>query len=169
MYSGDAMDMTGEDPIDILQLLDTLEDAITGGWPVPGMKRAMVDVDKATEIIASIREHLPAEIESAREIAAERDRLIEEANAEAEHLVEDAHRQAAEMVQQEGLYKTAERQARALLEQSTAQARRVRAEADEYAVESLRSLEIRLEQTLATVQNGIATLQQQTRLTQDEP
>ena len=166
MHDGD---IRGGGSIDILQLLDILEDTITGGWPVPGMKRAMVDVDKATELIESIRAHLPAEIESAREIAAERERLIEEANAEAEHTLENGRRQAAEMVQQEGLYKTAERQARALLEQSTAQANRVRAEADEYAVESLRSLEIRLEQTLSTVQNGIATLQRQTRATQDEP
>ncbi len=132
------------------------------------MKRAMVDVEKATELIASVREHLPSEVEAAREIAAERDRLLEEAGAEAEHMVENGRRQAAEMIEQEGLYKTAERQARALLEQAAAQAGRIRAEADEYAMESLRSLEIRLEQTLATVQNGIATLQQ-TRTTQDEP
>jgi len=155
-------DEEGGRAIDILQQLDNLEDIITGGWPVPGMKRAMVDVDKATELIESIREHLPAEIESAREIAAERERLL----AEAQRMVENAQRQAAELVQQEGLYRTAERQARALLDQTTAQADRIRAEADAYAVESLQSLEIRLEQTLATVQNGLATLQ--ARTPQDE-
>jgi len=159
-------DEDGGRAIDILQQLDNLEDIITGGWPVPGMKRAMVDVDKATELIESIREHLPAEIESAREIAAERERLLDEATAEAQRMVENAQRQAAELVQQEGLYRTAERQARALLDQTTAQADRIRAEADAYAVESLQSLEIRLEQTLATVQNGLATLQ--ARTPQDE-
>jgi len=155
-------DEEGGRAIDILQQLDNLEDIITGGWPVPGMKRAMVDVDKATELIESIREHLPAEIESAREIAA----VLDEATAEAQRMVENAQRQAAELVQQEGLYRTAERQARALLDQTTAQADRIRAEADAYAVESLQSLEIRLEQTLATVQNGLATLQ--ARTPQDE-
>lgn len=160
------MNEEGGRAIDILQLLDNLEDTITGGWPVPGMKRGMVDVDKATGLIESIRAHLPAEIESAREIAAERERLLDEASAEAQHMVENAQRQAAELVQQEGLYRTAERQARALLDQTTAQADRIRAEADAYAVESLQSLEIRLEQTLATVQNGLATLQ--ARTPQDE-
>lgn len=156
------MNEEGGRAIDILQLLDNLEDTITGGWPVPGMKRGMVDVDKATGLIESIRAHLPAEIESAREIAAERERLLDEASAEAQHMVENAQRQAAELVQQEGLYRTAERQARALLDQTEAQADRIRAEADAYAVESLQSLEIRLEQTLATVQNGLATLQART-------
>jgi hypothetical protein len=156
------MNEEGGRAIDILQLLDNLEDTITGGWPVPGMKRGMVDVDKATGLIESIRAHLPAEIESAREIAAERERLLDEASAEAQHMVENAQRQAAELVQQEGLYRTAERQARALLEQTAEQADRIRAEADAYAVESLQSLEIRLEQTLATVQNGLATLQART-------
>jgi len=160
----------GGGSIDILQLLDNLEDTITGGWPVPGMKRAMVDVDKATELIESIRQHLPPEVQSAREISAARERLLEEATAEAQRLMENAHRQATELVQQEGLYKTAERQARALLEQTTAQSNKIRAEADAYAVESLRSLEIRLEQTLSTVQNGISTLQaQQPRVEDDQP
>ncbi len=126
----------------------------------------MVDVDKATEIIEAIREHLPAEVETARELMAERERMMEEAHKEARGVVEDARRQAAELVQQEGIYKTAERQASAMLDQAQARADEIRARADEYAVESLRALEARLTQTLATVQNGIASLQ--SRTTQEE-
>lgn len=151
--------LKGGTPIDILQLLDDLEDVIHAGWPVPGVGRAMVDVAKAGEIIETIREHLPAEMQSARELAANREQYLEQANAEAQGIVEAAHRQGAELVQQEGIYKTAERQARALLDQANARAEETRARADDYAVESLRSLEARLTQTLATVQNGITSLQ----------
>lgn len=149
----------GGSPIDVLQLLDDLEEIIGAGWPVPGVGRAMVDVDKATEIIESIREHLPAEMQSAREMVAERQAVMEQAEQEARGIVEDAQRHAAELVQQEGIYKTAERQARAILDQAQARADETRARADEYAVESLRALEARLSQTLATVQNGITSLQ----------
>ena len=123
----------------------------------------MVDVDRATELIESIRERLPQEMQEARRFVAERDSLLEQAHAEAERIVDEAQREAAEMVRQEGIYRTAERQARAMLDQAGARAQEIRARADEYALESLRSLEARLTQTLATVQNGIAALQDRTQ------
>ncbi len=129
------------------------------------MGRAMVDVDKATDIVESIRQQLPKDLETARQIAADRERLLGEADAEAQHVVDQAHQQAADLVHQEGVYRTAERQARALLDQATARAEEIRARSDEYAMESLQSLEIRLAQTLSTVQNGIATLQAHTTRT----
>ena len=156
-------------PIDTLQLLDELEEVIGAGWPVPGVGRAMVDVDRAMEMIESIRASLPQEIQEARQIVAERESLLDQAHAEAERLVDEAQREAAELVRQEGVYKTAERQARAMLDQASARAAEERARADEYAIESLRSLEAhlrsleeRLTQTLDTVHNGIATLQART-------
>ena len=148
--------------IDTLQLLEELEEVIGAGWPVPGVGRAMVDVDRATEIIESIREHLPQEIQEARQLVAERDSLREQAHAEARRVVEDAQREAAALVREQGVHKTAERQARAMLDQASARAEEIYARADEYAIESLRSLEARLTQTLATVHNGIASLQART-------
>jgi vacuolar-type H+-ATPase subunit H len=149
-------------PIDTLQLLDELEEVIGAGWPVPGVGRAMVDVDRAMEMIESIRASLPQEVQEARQIVAERESLFDQARAEAERLVDEAQREAAELVRQEGVYKTAERQARAMLDQASARAEEIYARADEYAIESLRSLEARLTQTLDTVQNGIAALQART-------
>ncbi len=153
--------------IDILQLLDDLEEVIGAGWPVPGVGRAMVDVDRASELVESIREHLPQEMESARALMAERDSVLDQAHAEGQRIVDDAQRDAAELVNQEGIYKTAERHARSMIEQANARADEIRARADEYAVESLRALEARLTQTLSTVQNGIASLQ--SRAPEDEP
>lgn len=156
----------GGSQIDIPQLLDELEEVIGAGWPVPGVGRAMVDVDKATELIESIREHFPSELESARQVMAERDSLLEQAQAEAQNIERAAEQRASELVRQEGVYKTAERQARAMLDQAGARADEIRSKADEYAIDSLRSLEARLSQTLATVHNGIASLQ--SRAPQDE-
>jgi len=75
----------------------------------------MVDVDRAIEMIESIRASLPQEIQEARQLVAERESLLDQAHAEAERLVDDAQREAADLVRQEGVYKTAERQARAML------------------------------------------------------
>ncbi len=149
----------GDPEIDILQLLETLEDTLNSGWPVPGVGRAMVDIDKATELLDQIRERLPEDLTTARQIAGQRDELLEQALAEAQRIREEAEADAAELVRQEGIYKTAERQAQAIIDQARARAEEIRARADEYAIDSLRALESRLSQTLATVQNGIASLQ----------
>ena len=148
--------------VDVLRLIDDLEEVIGAGWPVPGVGRAMVDVDKASEMLDALREHLPAELEQAREVMGERDRLLEQSYAEAQRIEQEAHQRASALVSQEGVYKTAERQARAMLEQAKARAEETRAKADEYAIDSLRALEARLTQTLATVQNGISSLEAQT-------
>jgi len=155
--------MEGGGRIDILQLLDDVEDVISAGWPVPGLGRHMVDAEKATELIETIREHLPYEVQAARELAGERERLLREAHEEAMRLVQDAHRQADELLSQQKIYLAAERQAALLLQQAQQRADDIRASADDYAVESLRALEARLAQTLSTVQNGIASLQQAQR------
>ena len=149
----------GDPEIDILQLLETLEDTLNSGWPVPGVGRAMVDIDKATELLDQIRERLPEDLTTARQIAGQRDELLEQALVEAQRIREEAEADAAELVRQEGIYKTAERQAQAIIDQARARAEEIRARADEYAIDSLRALESRLSQTLATVQNGIASLQ----------
>ena len=156
----------GGTPIDILQLLDELEDVVGAGWPVPGVGRAMVDVDKATELIDSIRTHLPEELEAARQLLADREALTAEADTQAREIVTNAQRQASSLVAEQAVYKTAERQARTMLEQAQARADQIRLKSDEYAVDSLRALEARLSQSLATVQNGIASLQ--SRTTKDE-
>jgi hypothetical protein len=119
----------------------------------------MVDIDKATELLDQIRERLPGEMTTARQIAGHQDELLEQALAEAQRIREDAEADAAELVRQEGIYKTAERQAQSMIDQARARADEIRARADEYAIDSLRALESRLSQTLATVQNGIASLQ----------
>jgi cell division septum initiation protein DivIVA len=143
-----------------LHLLDRLEEAVRSGWRMPGTSRCMVDENEIHEIIDSIRDNVPAQLREAQAVLNERDSTLSEAKAEAERTIATAQAHALELAQEQGLYKTAEREARRIIEEANQQAIEVRARADEYAMHSLVSLETQLANTLHTVQNGIKALRE---------
>jgi cell division septum initiation protein DivIVA len=118
----------------------------------------MVDETEMQDIIESIRENIPEQMREAEEVTRDRDEILGESKSEAERLIANAQAQALELVQEQGLYKTAEREARRIIEEANQQANETRARADEYAVASLESLERQLVNTLSTVRNGITSL-----------
>lgn len=118
----------------------------------------MVDENEIQEIIESIRENIPEQIREAQSVLQDRDTMLGESKAESERLIAQAQAQALELVQEQGLYRTAEREARRLLEDAQREAGDIRARADEYALNSLVGLETQLSHTLHTVRNGIDAL-----------
>jgi vacuolar-type H+-ATPase subunit H len=141
-----------------LHLLDRLEDAIRSGWHMPGTSRCMVDENELQEIIESVRESIPVEVRQAQEVTRNREEILGEARAEVERLIAQAQARAFEMMQEQALYKTAEKEARRIIEEANQQANEVRARADEYALNSLLQLETQLNMTLNTVRNGVSSL-----------
>lgn len=122
----------------------------------------MVDENEIQEIIESIRENIPEQMRQAQDLLRDRDTMLSEAKAESERLIATAQAQALEMVQEQGLYRTAEREARRIIEEANQQAGETRARADEYALRSLMALETQLTNTLHTVRNGISSLRAET-------
>jgi len=146
------------DTADIMQLLDAIDDVLAAGWKLPGLSRVLLDGDRLAEMVSSIREQMPREVLSARQIALERGQLMEEAQQEAMHVVEQARSQASVLVSKDTVYAAAEQKAQMVLQQARLEAEDIRASADLYVAESLNALEERLADTLETVRNGIATL-----------
>jgi cell division septum initiation protein DivIVA len=125
---------------------------------MPGTSRCMVDETELQDIVESIRENIPEQMRQAEEVTRERDEILNESKAEAERLIAAAQAQALELAQEQSLYKTAEREARRIIEEANQQAAETRGRADEYAVGSLEALEQQLAHTLNTVRNGINSL-----------
>jgi len=125
---------------------------------MPGTSRCMVDENEIQEIIESIRENIPEQMRESRKVLQDRDTMLSESKAESERLIAQAQAQALDMVQEQALYRTAEREARRLLDDANQEARDIRARADEYALNSLVGLETQLTNTLHTVRNGIDAL-----------
>jgi cell division septum initiation protein DivIVA len=147
--------------MDIQHLLDRLEEAINTGRHVPFMSSTMVDEQRLLEIIDQMRISIPDEIEKAKRVLRERDRIIAQANEEAARIRELAREKSETLVQRDAITQAAQARAASIVEQSRNEADVIRAEADQYVVDVLSDLEDALMRTLGVVRNGITHVQRE--------
>lgn len=144
--------------VDIVYLLDRLDEIVANARRVPFSHRVIVDEQDYTDVVDQIRLALPEEIKLARRVMAEREQILAEANERAEQLVERAERQAAHRTEDHVLAQAAEDRAQALVEQAEREADEIRSEADAYARRVFSSLQNRLQQIDAVVQEALQEL-----------
>jgi cell division septum initiation protein DivIVA len=145
--------------MDILHLVDRLEEIFNAGRPVPIFHRMLVDEDRVLEIIDQMRVSIPEEVKRAQQVLDQRDRILAKAQEEAARTVQLAKEKADQMVDREALVAQAQGRADQIILNAKADAEAIRAEADDYALESLVQLETELGRVLNQVRNGIAKLQ----------
>jgi cell division septum initiation protein DivIVA len=147
--------------IDILQMIDRLEELLNESRPLPFTHNVIVDEDRMLDLIDQMRVSIPEEVKKAQQLLAQRDRLIAQAQEEANRTVSLARDRSTELVERDQVVQAAYSQAEQIKAQATADGDTIRREADEYVLETLRSLEMEMERTLNQVRNGIRTLQEQ--------
>ena len=144
--------------MDIQHLVDRLEDLIDEGRHVPLSKFTLIAEERALEIIDQMRISVPEQIEKASRLINQRDRLIAQANEEANRILQLARQRSDEMVERDAIVQKARAQAQNIIDEAYREAENIRAEADAYVLEVLRSLEEQLQYNLTVAQNGIAKL-----------
>jgi cell division septum initiation protein DivIVA len=147
--------------MDILQMIDRLEELLNESRPLPFTHNVIVDEDRMLDLIDQMRVSIPEEVKKAQQLLAQRDRLIAQAQEEANRTVSIARDRSTELVERDQVVQAAYTQAEQIKAQATADGDAIRQEADEYVLETLRSLEMEMERTLNQVRNGIRTLQEQ--------
>jgi cell division septum initiation protein DivIVA len=147
--------------MDILQMIDRLEELLNESRPLPFTHNVIVDEDRMLDLIDQMRVSIPEEVKKAQQLLAQRDRLIAQAQEEANRTVSLARDRSTELVERDQVVQAAYSQAEQIKAQATADGDTIRREADEYVLETLRSLEMEMERTLNQVRNGIRTLQEQ--------
>ena len=145
--------------MDILHLVDRLEEIFNAGQPVPFFHRRLVDEDRVLEIIDQMRVSIPEEVKKAQQVLDQRDRIMAKAQEEATRTVQLAKEKADQMVDREALVAQAQGRADQIVLNAKTDAQAIRAEADDYALESLVKLETELGRVLNQVRNGITKLQ----------
>jgi len=146
--------------MDILQMIDRLEELLNESRPLPFTHNVIVDEDRMLDLIDQMRVSIPEEVKKAQQLMAQRDRLIAQAQEEANRTVNLARDRSTELVERDQVVQAAYSQAEQIKAQATADGDAIRREADEYVLETLRSLELEMERTLNQVRNGIRTLQE---------
>ncbi len=147
--------------MDIQHLVDRLEDLIDEGRHIPLSRYTLIDEERALELIDQMRISIPEEIEKARRVLQQRDRVMAQANEEAERLVNLAKEQGDALISREAIAQAAQSRAANIIEQARREAEAIQADADRYVMEVLSKLESELIRTLTVVRNGINVVNQQ--------
>lgn len=145
--------------MDILQLIDRLEELFNESKNVPFTKNVMVDEDRMLDIIDQMRIAIPEEVKKAQQLLGQRDRVLAQAQEEANRTLELARQKADQLVTKDIVAVEGQRRSDLLIAQARSEAENIRADADDYVMDSLTQLQTELERILNQVRNGITTLQ----------
>ena len=88
-----------EDTMKVLELLEELEDIVDAATKVPMMSKVMVEAEDVFSIIREIRLALPDDVQQAKCIRDERDRILADAKTEYERIIREAKKQADYLVE----------------------------------------------------------------------
>ena len=146
--------------MDILHLVDRLEELFNESRSVPFTHSVIVDEDKMLDIIDQMRVSIPEEIKKAQQIITQRDRILAQSQEEANRTLSLAREKGQQVVERDAIVKAAQARAEQIVAQARAECETTKREADEYVLDTLSSLEMEMDRTLAQVRNGIRALQE---------
>jgi regulator of protease activity HflC (stomatin/prohibitin superfamily) len=147
--------------MDILQLIDRLEELFNDAKAVPFTHNVVVDEDKMLELIDQMRIAIPEEVKKAQQLVAQRDRVMAQAQEEANRTLQIARDKADQLVQKDIVTQEAQRRADQIVSQARAEAEGVRADADNYVLDTLMQLQDQITKLSNQVNNGIRVVQEE--------
>lgn len=141
--------------MEVFRILDELELMLKESKKVPFSNgKGLIETFSFLERLDRIRAILPEELETARRVIAEKDRIIQEACASAEEYMEQSKDKVARMVNDSEITKNAMEMAEEIVAKAEKVALEIRKDANEYADEVLSHIEIILKKGLDVVQEG---------------
>lgn len=141
--------------MEIFRILDEMELLLKGSkkMPLSGGK-SLVETNRFLDRVDRIRAILPEELETAKILLAERERIVNEACAEASHYVEQSKTEVARLVDDSEITRNAMNVAQEIIAKGERVAQQIRQDADEYADGVLAHMEFVLRKGLDTVVQG---------------
>ncbi|MCC6629072.1 MAG: ATPase [Chloroflexi bacterium] len=141
-------------------LVDRLEAIVNAGRRI-GFGRILLEEGELLEIVDQMHVTEPTEINQARRVILEREQILTQAQIEADSIITMARDRVNNLLSEDGLTREAKAYAEQLLSEALQEARKTRADADEYATDILVFIEDALEQNLAQVRRGLEHLRSQ--------
>ncbi|MHB1405485.1 MAG: ATPase [Desulfitobacteriaceae bacterium] len=144
---------------DVLSLLDELEEIVDRGTKIPMTGKVLVDDTVIFELLDKVRAALPEEVQNAKWVLAERQRILTEAETEAQKMVEQGKNYVEKMAEENEVVKQAQGYAEDIARQAQAFAREVKVGAIQYADELLQKAEVSLYDTIQALHRNREELQ----------
>ena len=118
--------------IRVMTLLDDLEEILANASKVPFSEKAIVDSDEIRSIVDDIRLSMPKDIQQAKGVKDEQDRILNEARGEYDKVIIAAKKQAEYLVENDIIKKEAEKRADALISEAENHSRYIKLRSYEY-------------------------------------
>lgn len=165
--------------MDILYLLDRLENLIASSRRMPLMNQILLKEADILSVIDEMRTVIPDEIQQARRIVQDKERILSQANAEAANIVSRARAESERAMNREGLLRSAEGRSQELIRQAEEQAQELvrqakrhtehlQNDADTYVSETLHglkehltSIETEVSRTILSIDRGLESIAMQ--------
>lgn len=146
--------------MEIFRILDELELMIKEGKKIPLYNKTAIDQHRFLDRLDRIRAILPEELDTARLLLADRERIVEEACAQADQYVEHSRDQAARLLEENEITRNAMQMADQIVARAQEVSREIRRDANDYADGVLTHMEMVLRRGLEAVSHGKEDLRQ---------
>lgn len=140
--------------MDSIEKLNTAITLIEEARSVPLSASCVVHRGEILEILEGARDFLPTDLQTAEQIIADRDRIIEEGRTSAESMIATAREDVARMVEQTAIVQSARDEAQRILDDARDIAAQEREEVEAYIDGRLATLEVILNKTMDAVARG---------------
>ncbi len=141
--------------MEIFRILDELELMIKDSKKVPlSSGKVMIESHRFLDRVDRLRAILPEELETARLIMSEKERIVKEACAQADEYMEQSKHHVARLVDDSEITKEAMQMGEEIVVRAEEMAREIRRDANEYADGVLSHMEIVLKKGLEAISEG---------------
>lgn len=138
--------------MNVEEILDMLDEMLDRAWNLPMTGgRCVLDAEKVRDMIDDIRANMPAEVEHAKKIVADRAEIVAGAKREAEQIIRRAEERAKVLVAQEDIMKQSHQRAQEMMTQAQMKSREMRQASQEFTDKLLQGTEESLTKALMEV------------------
>ncbi len=141
--------------MEIYRILDDLESMVRDGKRLPlASGKIIIDSNDFLDRIDRIRAIMPEELETARLVISEKERIIKEAFQQADQYVDESRDKVARMVNDNEITRNAVKMSEDIVNHAEHVATDIRNEANEYAKQILTHIEMVLNRSMDTISQG---------------
>jgi len=134
-------------------LIDELQEVVDSAFALPlSGGKMVVNVERLKDIISEMRANIPQEIRQAKNIVADRTKILNDAKKEAENVVQVAEARAKELTDRHEITRNAQQSADDILSKANEEAEKIRGAANAYIENIMKKADDSLSENLAQLQ-----------------
>ncbi len=130
----------------VLELLEEIEDIIDTAPGLPLTGKIMVDTNELLEIVREIRLSLPDDVQQAKWVKDEKERILTEAKSEYEKIIVEAKKQADYLVETDDITLRAQKMAEGIREDAEEYAKVLKMRTYDYVDKMLYDMQARMDE-----------------------